>query len=206
VRDVDADVALRYAQLMGRARRGGSRPSMADTLIAATASYEGTDWSYDGALQFSRFRWDYGEAIGAPGPQVVVRGPSGLMAAVVGNPGFVFDNLEETWQTTHRVSRDLGAHRLSAGVDVIASDFALLGGGNPDGNFTVDLTAGQRASLSSRGLALTPMSLAWLRSSRIERGGSRKYHYGENYRHSRTCDGPPCEEGAAASRLSVSTS
>ena len=37
VRDVDADVALRYAQLMGRARRGGSRPSMADTLIAATA-------------------------------------------------------------------------------------------------------------------------------------------------------------------------
>ena len=37
VRDVDADVALRYAQLMGRARRAGSRPSMADTLIAATA-------------------------------------------------------------------------------------------------------------------------------------------------------------------------
>ena len=37
VRDVDADVALKYAQLMGRARRGGRRPSTADTLIAATA-------------------------------------------------------------------------------------------------------------------------------------------------------------------------
>lgn len=133
----------------------GSKQDRFSTLIAATASYAGSDWSYDGALQFSRFRWDYGEATGAPGPQVVVRGPSGLTAAVVGNPGFVFDNLEETWQTTHRVGRDLGAHRLSAGVDVIASDFALLGGGNPNGNYTVDLTAAQLSSLSGQGLALT---------------------------------------------------
>ena len=133
----------------------GSRQDRFSTLLAATASYAGTEWSYDGALQFSRFRWDYGEATGAPGPQVAVRGPSGLVAAVVGNPGFVFDSLEETWQTTHRVTRDMGAHRISAGVDVIASDFALLGGGNPDGNFTVDLTGAQLASLSSRGLALT---------------------------------------------------
>lgn len=132
----------------------GSKQDRFSTLIAATASYAGSDWSYDGALQFSRFRWDYAEATGAPGPQVGVRGPSGLVAAVVGNPGYVFDSLEETWQTTHRISRDMGAHRVSAGVDVIASDFALLGRGNPNGNYTVDLTAGQLASLSSRGLAL----------------------------------------------------
>ncbi len=132
----------------------GSRQDRFSTLIAATASYAGDAWSYDGALQYSRFRWDYGEATGAPGPQVVVRGPSGLTAAVVGNPGYVFDSLEETWQTTHRLTRDMGAHRLSAGVDVIASDFALLGGGNPNGNYTVDLTAAQLASLSGRGLAL----------------------------------------------------
>ncbi|MBU7580350.1 MAG: TonB-dependent receptor [Porphyrobacter sp.] len=133
----------------------GSRQDRFSTLLAATASYAGTEWSYDGALQYSRFRWDYGEATGAPGPQVAVRGPSGLVAAVVGNPGFVFDSLEETWQTTHRVTRDMGAHRLSAGVDVIASDLELLGGGNPDGNFTVDLTAAQLASLAPRGLALS---------------------------------------------------
>jgi len=133
----------------------GSRQDRFSTLVAATASYSGAEWSYDGALQFSRFRWDYGEAIGAPGPQVTVRDPSGLVAAVVGNPGFVFDNLEETWQTTHRLQRDLGAHTLRVGADVIRSDFALLGGGNPDGNFTVDLTAGQLASLSPRGLALS---------------------------------------------------
>lgn len=133
----------------------GSRQDRFSTLIAATASYAGSDWSYDGALQFSRFRWDYGEAIGAARPQVVVRDPSGLVAAVVGNPGFVFDSLEETWQTTHRISRDLGAHSLRAGVDVIRSDFALLGGGNPDGNFTADLTAAQLAALAPRGLALS---------------------------------------------------
>jgi outer membrane receptor protein involved in Fe transport len=133
----------------------GSRQDRNSTLVAATASYAGNEWSYDGAVQFSRFRWDYGEAIGAPGPQVTLRDPSGLVAAVVGNPGFVFDSLEDTWQTTHRLQRDLGAHTLRVGADVIYSDFALLGGGNPDGNFTVDLTSEQLASLSSRGLALT---------------------------------------------------
>ena len=132
----------------------GSRQDRNSTLLAATASYAGSQWSYDGAVQFSRFRWDYGEAVGAPGPQVVLRDPSGLVAGVVGNPGFVFDSLEETWQTTHRLQRDLGTHRISVGADVIRSEFALLGGGNPDGNFTVDLTAGQLASLSARGLAL----------------------------------------------------
>ena len=133
----------------------GSRQDRFSTLIAATASYAGNDWSYDGAVQFSRFRWDYGEPVGGPGPQVVARDPSGLVAAVVGNPGFVFDNLEETWQTTHSLQRTFGAHTMRVGADVIVSDFALLGGGNPDGNFTVDLTAGQLASLSARGLALS---------------------------------------------------
>lgn len=133
----------------------GSRQDRFSTLVAATASYAGAEWSYDGALQFSRFRWDYGEAVGAAGPQVVVRDPSGLVAAVVGNPGFVFDNLEETWQATHSLQRTFGAHTMRVGADVIVSDFALLGGGNPDGNFTVDLTAGQLASLSTRGLALS---------------------------------------------------
>ncbi len=133
----------------------GSQQDRNSTLLAATASYAGGDWSYDGAVQFSRFRWDFGEPIGAPGPQVVLRDPSGLVAGVVGHPGFVFDDLEETWQTTHRLQRDWGTHRLSVGADVIHSDFALLGGGNPDGNFTVDLTAAQLASLTARGLELS---------------------------------------------------
>jgi hypothetical protein len=133
----------------------GSKQDRFSTLLAATASYSGLEWSYDGALQYSRFRWDFGEPIGEPGPQVTLRDPSGLVAGVVGHPGFVFDDLEETWQTTHKLQRDFGAHRLSIGADVIHSDFSLLGGGNPDGNFTVDLTADQLASLTARGLGLT---------------------------------------------------
>lgn len=135
----------------------GSDQDRFSTLVAATASYSGDEWSYDGAVQFSRFRWDYGQPKGAAGPQVVIRDPSGLTVGVVGHPGFVFNDLEETWQTTHRLQRKLGSHKLSLGTDLIRSDFALLGGGNPDGNFTVDLTAGQLASLAtgSKGLGLT---------------------------------------------------
>jgi outer membrane receptor protein involved in Fe transport len=135
----------------------GSDQDRFSTLIAATASYSGDEWSYDGAVQFSRFRWNYGKAKNGPGPQVAIRDPSGLTVGVVGHPGFLFDDVEESWQTTHRLQRKLGSHKLSVGADLIRSDFALLGGGNPDGNFTVDLTAAQLASLaaSAKGLTLT---------------------------------------------------
>lgn len=132
----------------------GSDQRRNSTLLAASVSYSGEDWSYDGALQFSRFRWDYGRPKGPNGPQVVIRDPSGLAVAVVGHPGYVFDETERTWQTTHRLQRALGKHHLRLGMDLIHSDFALLGGGNPDGNYTVDLTASQLASLSGRGLSL----------------------------------------------------
>lgn len=132
----------------------GSDQDRFSTLVAATASYSGDEWSYDGAVQFSRFRWDYGKAKGAPGPQVAIRDPSGLTVGVVGNPGFVFNDLEKTWQTTHRLQRKLGAHKLSVGIDLIHSQFALLGGGNPDGNYTVDLTGAELATLAGGGKGL----------------------------------------------------
>lgn len=135
----------------------GSDQQRFSTLVAASASYSGDAWSYDGAVQFSRFRWDYARPKGEPGPQVTVRDPSGLAVAVLGNPGYVFNDLEKTWQTTHRLQRKLGAHKLTIGADVLHSDFALLGGGNPDGNYTVDLTDAQLATLagSGKGLALS---------------------------------------------------
>ncbi|NML95634.1 TonB-dependent receptor domain-containing protein [Novosphingobium olei] len=135
----------------------GSDQQRFSTLVAASASYSGDAWSYDGAVQFSRFRWDYARPKGEPGPQATVRDPSGLAVAVLGNPGYVFNDLEKTWQTTHRLQRKLGAHKLTIGADVLHSDFALLGGGNPDGNYTVDLTDAQLATLagSGKGLALS---------------------------------------------------
>lgn len=135
----------------------GSKQDRLSTLVAATASYSGDQWSYDGAVQYSRFRWDYGKPLAGPGPQVTIQGPSGLTAGVVGHPGFVFDSLEESWQTTHRAQRNLGDHKVSFGIDVIHSNIDLLGGGNPDGNFTVRLTDAQLDNLarSGAGVALT---------------------------------------------------
>lgn len=132
----------------------GSDQDRFSTLVAATASYSGDVWSYDGALQFSRFRWNYGKPKGPAGPQVTIRDPSGLTVGVVGHPGFVFDDVEESWQTTHRVQRRLGNHRLRFGADLIHSDFSLLGGGNPDGNYIVDLTASQLSQLAAGGPGL----------------------------------------------------
>jgi hypothetical protein len=135
----------------------GSDQDRFSTLIAATASYSGDEWSYDGAVQYSSFRWNYGKPKGPAGPQVAIRDPSGLTVGVVGHPGYVFNDLERTWQTTHRLQRKLGNHKLSLGGDLIHAQFALLGGGNPDGNYTVDLTAAQLAGLaaSGKGLGLT---------------------------------------------------
>ncbi len=133
----------------------GSEQDRFSTVVAATVSHSGDDWSYDGALQFSRFRWDYARPKGPPGPQVAIQDESGLTVGVVGHPGFVFNDLEETWQTTHRLQRKLGNHRISFGADLMHSDFALLGGGNPDGNFTVQLDPAELASLSDKGLALS---------------------------------------------------
>jgi len=133
----------------------GSEQDRFSTVVATTASHSGDDWSYDGAVQFSRFRWDYARSKGPPGPQVAIQDESGLTVGVVGHPGFVFNDLEETWQTTHRLQRKLGNHRISFGADLMHSDFALLGGGNPDGNFTVQLDPAELASLSDKGLALS---------------------------------------------------
>ena len=132
----------------------GSSQDRFSTVIAGSIRYTGDDWNYDGAVQFSRFRWNYGQPTGGAGPQVTVRDESGLAVGVVGHPGFVFNDLEKTWQTTHRLQYRAGDHRLSFGADLIRSDFNLLGGGNPDGNFTVELTPMQIASLNASGAGL----------------------------------------------------
>ncbi|MBY0583440.1 MAG: TonB-dependent receptor [Sphingomonas sp.] len=134
----------------------GSNEDRKSTLVALSATYSGDVWNYEGALQFSRFRWDYGRAKNGPGPQVSIRDQTGLTVGVVGHPGFVFNDLEETWQTRQKLQRRFGDHRVSFGADLIHSDFALLGGGNADGNFTVELTPAQIATVRAlnRGTSL----------------------------------------------------
>lgn len=121
------------------------------SLAAASVSFDGERFDYQGSVQWSRFDWNYGEAR-AKGPQVVALDPSETPLAVLGHPGYIFDDTEKSVQTKHVISAAAGKHRWRFGVDVLSSDFELVGGGNVDGNYTVRLSAAQIAALRSRGL------------------------------------------------------
>ncbi|PXW78194.1 TonB-dependent receptor-like protein [Blastomonas natatoria] len=127
------------------------RPS---TIIVGSLNYAGEDWTYDGSLQYSRFRFQYARTNVPAGPQVSIQDQTGLGVGTVGHPGFVFNDIENTFQTVQRLQRRFGNHRVKIGVDYIRSNFDLLGGGNPDGNFTVTLTPAQLATLRGRNLGL----------------------------------------------------
>ena len=94
-------------------------------------------------LQYSRFRWNYGRPVNADSPQVSVLDPSELTIAVLGNPGFVFDELENSWQFDQKLDYYKGNHNLKFGVGIKSSDHSLLGGGNVNGNYLVKLNQQQ---------------------------------------------------------------
>lgn len=134
----------------------GSEQERLSSLAAAALVFDGDRWRYQASLQWSRFDWNYGKPL-TGGPQVTALDPSGLPVAILGHPGFVFDDTERTWQTKHTASIDLGKHRLRGGIDILSADFALQGGGNPDGNYTVTLSDAELAQLRARntGIGLT---------------------------------------------------
>ncbi|MFM2043371.1 MAG: hypothetical protein RLY86_1947 [Pseudomonadota bacterium] len=124
----------------------GDSQTRRSTLAAMQARHTGENLSYVGDVQFSGFDWDYGAPV-TRGPQVVVENPAGQTIAVIGNNGFAFDLEERTWQTKHKATLDRNGWRLTGGVDLLRADFSLRGGGNPDGNYRVRLTAPQLAAV-----------------------------------------------------------
>lgn len=125
----------------------GSVQDRRSTLAAVTAVYEGASLTSETSLGYSRFRWDYGKPLATGGPQVTVNGSDGLPVAVLGDPGFVFDERENSWQLQQKFTLARGAHRLRFGLDAMYSDFDLSGGGNPAGNYAVRLTDGELAAM-----------------------------------------------------------
>ena len=132
----------------------GSDQERISTLIAASASYSGARFDYEGSLLLSAFDWDYAHPRAA-GPQVAIRDPSGLTVGIVGHPGYAFDERERTVQLQQKLRFERGAHHWLLGGDVMVADFALRGGSNPDGNYTVDLSPAQLAALRTIGPALS---------------------------------------------------
>ena len=118
----------------------GSIQDRISTLVAAAAIYSGARLTSSTTLNVGTFGWNYARGAVGTGPQVTVESPDGLAAAVLGNPGYVFDDFERSWQLQQKLTWSLGRHALRTGVDLLYSDFNLAGGGNPAGNYTVLLT------------------------------------------------------------------
>ena len=107
---------------------------------ALQTTYAGDDLVYEGNVQYSWFNWNYyGDPANPNSPQVTVQDPAGTRVAILGNPGFTFDSVENTLQLQQKVTYRLGGHTLKAGADVLASEHSLAGGSNPNGNYTVRL-------------------------------------------------------------------
>lgn len=125
--------------------------------IASQNIYTQPGFSSQTNFQFSRFRWNYSRAQNPNQSQVTVLGPSEQTLAILGNPGYKFDALENTEQLQQKFTLYRGNHTLTFGAGVISSLHSLVGGGNPYGNYLVKLNAQQLQVLknSAPGAGLT---------------------------------------------------
>ena len=124
--------------------------------LASKNTYLWENFLSDTSLQYSRFRWNYGRAENTASPQVTVLDPSEQTIAVLGHPGFIFDELENTWQFDQKLDYFAGNHTFKFGFGFISADHSLLGGGNVNGNYLVKLNASQLDAVRNlnRGAAL----------------------------------------------------
>lgn len=120
-------------------------------LAAGKTYYAGASVISETTLQYSRFRWNYGRAANEGSPQTVALDPSGQTIAILGNPGYVFDDTENTIQAREKVTFHRGRHTFKVGADLISADFALAGGGNVNGNYTVQLTQAEVDAIRGSG-------------------------------------------------------
>ncbi|MEX2496287.1 MAG: TonB-dependent receptor [Woeseia sp.] len=118
----------------------GSVQERGSTLAAITAIYDSAFIVSETSIAYSRFAWDYAQPLESTGPQVTVEAPNGLVAAVLGHPGFSFDEREDSLQMRQSFSLERGLHAIRFGFDAMRSDLSLAGGGNPAGNYRVRLT------------------------------------------------------------------
>lgn len=154
-----ANVGLVNIENQGGGLSGGvSFPSAGNSqlrnsaLISLKNAYTIQQISAETNVQYSRFRWDYSNANNGPAPQVVVLNPNDETIAVLGNPGYNFDALENTIQLQQKFKYYTDKHTIKFGFGLISANHELLGGGNPNGNYTVKLTSDQINTLRTSGV------------------------------------------------------
>lgn len=118
-------------------------------LVASRNTYVGENFSTETNLQYARFRWNYARPFNEGAPQVTVQDPSGQTIAVLGHPGFSFDQTENTLQFQQKINYYAGRHTFKAGVGLISADHQLVGGGNSNGNYIVRLNDDQLRQVRS---------------------------------------------------------
>jgi outer membrane receptor for ferrienterochelin and colicin len=121
-------------------------------LLAFKNAYNFGSVSGETNVQYSRFRWNYANPNNPNTPQVVVLGTQDETLAVLGNPGYVFDAIENTFQVQQKFKYYANNHTIKSGLNFIRGDHELFGGGNPVGNYTVKLTQDQIDAIKNSGI------------------------------------------------------
>lgn len=121
-------------------------------LLALKNSYKFGNFSGESNVQYSRFRWNYSKPFNPNSSQVTVLGVNDEVLGIIGNPGNVFDALENTMQLQQKVKYYKENHTFKAGLNFIRADHQLFGGGNPVGNYRVKLNQSQIDAIKNSGV------------------------------------------------------
>lgn len=121
-------------------------------LLALKNSYKFGNFSGETNVQYSRFRWNYAKPFNPGASQVTILGVNDETLGVIGNPGYVFDAIENTIQIQQKVKYYAENHTIKAGVNFIRGDHQLFGGGNPVGNYRVKLNQNQIDGIRTSGV------------------------------------------------------
>lgn len=136
---------------------GVTFPSAANTQernslnIAFTNQYQLWGATMQSNYNYGRFRWNFANPANPNDPNVTVLSSAEIPIAVLGHPGFVFDEIENSHQFQQKATWHQGRHTLKAGVEFKSSNFELFGGGNPNGSYTVKLNENQLSKLQGAG-------------------------------------------------------
>jgi hypothetical protein len=90
--------------------------------------------------------------MGSGNPQVTVLGPTEETLAILGHPGFTFNQIENTLQLQQKFSFYLDGHTFKTGFNVISGNHQLFGGGVPNGSYRVKLSEEQLAAVRRGGV------------------------------------------------------
>lgn len=129
----------------------GNRQDRNSFTAALHNTYFGESWTGETNLQYGTFRWNYANPVNELSPNVTVLGTEGQTIAVLGHPGYIFDEQEATTQLQQKFTVYRKRHTVKAGFQVRASAFELFGGGNPNGSWLVSLNQMQIDNLIAGG-------------------------------------------------------